>query len=621
VAQSAVPGRGAGEQPGRGAGLPGGRDPRLAAFAEDNAADRCPPGPWTGMVLNELSGPDRKCPGATDDELIGLLGRWAAQESWAVAAKLGVIRELLRRRALSGAQVRRLPCGLPDAWDEGVAHEVTAELGISLQAADKLIWLAWALEARIPRIGAALDAGVIDYIRAKIIAEETAVLDDADLAAAEEMILAAGLAGKTPGQVGRIAARAVVTVDPGGARRRREQAEKEDARVRFWRERAGTSVLAGYGLPTDAALQANANVHQRADEYGKAGLDGTMDQLRVLAYLDILNGTTASDRISQVQAEATQAGTDAGTGAPDAGSAADVPGGTGDHHPGEDSTGSEDSAGDQDEPGDGPGDGGPEDDGPGDEDEPDDGPDNGGPGGHPAPGPAAGPGLAARTNLIIPLPTLLGLADRPGEGHGLGPLDPGLARRLAATAARNPHSQWCVTVTDPHGYATGHGCAKLTRKTRQEKPPPASSRDGPWALTPRDGPGPPGGYGTWTLSLPGGQQLTVKLMPVPVTSCDHRYESHAYQPNDTLRHLVQIRDGECTFPACSRHARESDFEHAIPYDKGGRTCACNAGARSRRCHKTKQSKGWSVTQPLPGWHQWKTPSGRTYTQGPMQYPA
>jgi hypothetical protein len=91
--------------------------------------------------------------------------------------------------------------------------------------------------------------------------------------------------------------------------------------------------------------------------------------------------------------------------------------------------------------------------------------------------------------------------------------------------------------------------------------------------------------------MPGGQELIVKLGPVPVTDCDHRYESHAYQPNDALRHLVQIRDGECTFPTCSRHARESDFEHATPYDKGGRTCACNAGARSRRCHKAKQSKG------------------------------
>jgi hypothetical protein len=609
VIQPPLPGRGTGEQPGRGAGLPGGshgrRDPRLAAFAQDNAADRCPPGPWTGMVLHELSGPERRCADATDDELIGLLGRWAAQESWAVAAKLGVIRELLRRRALAGHQVRRLPCGLPDAWQEGTEHEVAAELGISLQAADKLTSLAWALEARLPRTGAALEAGVIDYVKAKAIAEETAVLDDAHVAAAEELIVAAGLAGKTPGQIGKLAARAVVTVDPDGARKRREEAEREDARVRFWRERAGTTALAGYGLPTDAALQATANVNQRAEEYKQAGLDGRMDQLRVLGFLDILNGITASDRIARARAEAAPAG----AGAPDAGSAADAPGDTGDHHAGEDSTG--DERGDEDEPGGGPDNGGPGGSGPGN-------------GGHPGPGPAAGPGLAARTNLTIPLLTLLGLADRPGEGHGLGPLDPALARQLAAAAAQSPHSQWCITVTDPHGYAIGHGCAKpagKTRNTRQDKPPPASSRDGPWALTREDDPGPPGGYGTWTLALPDGQQLTVKLMPVPLTSCDHRYESHAYQPSDTLRHLVQVRDGECTFPACSRHARESDFEHATPYDKGGRTCACNAGARSRRCHKVKQSNGWNVTQPLPGWHQWTTPSGRSYTQGPMQYPA
>ena len=75
--------------------------------------------------------------------------------------------------------------------------------------------------------------------KAKAIAEETSVLDDAQIAAAEELILAVGLAGKAPGQIGRLAARAVVTVDPDGARRR-EQAEKEDARIRFWREHAGS---------------------------------------------------------------------------------------------------------------------------------------------------------------------------------------------------------------------------------------------------------------------------------------------------------------------------------------------------------------------------------------------
>jgi hypothetical protein len=433
VTQPPVPGRGTGGQPGREPGLPGGRDPRLAAFAQSDAGDRCPPGAWTAMVLNELSGPDRRCADATDDELIGLLGRWAAQESWTVAAKLGVVRELLRRRALSGAAVRRLPSGLPDAWDEGTEHEVAAQLGISLQAADKLVGLAWALEARLPRVGAALDAGVIDYLKAKAIAEETSVLDDAHVAAAEELIVAAGLAGKTPGQVGKLAARAVVTVDPDGARKRREQAEKDDARVRFWRERAGTSAIAGYGLPTDAALQANANIGQRAEEYKKAGLDGTMDQLRVLAYLDILNGTAAYDRITQAQAEAAPGGTEtgrAGTG--------------GDRDPGDATEG--DHPGDGDEPGDGPDNGGPGGSGPDNRPTADSGP-----AGQPAPGPAPGPGLAARANLTFPLATLLGLADRPGEGHGLGPLDPALTRRLAAAAAPSPHSQWCATITDPHG--------------------------------------------------------------------------------------------------------------------------------------------------------------------------
>jgi hypothetical protein len=131
----------------------------------------------------------------------------------------------------------------------------------------------------------------------------------------------------------------------------------------------------------------------------------------------------------------------------------------------------------------------------------------------------------------------------------------------------------------------------------------------------------PDGYGTWTLILPGGSRRTVIIEPMPTYACDHAHESHAYQANDTLRHLVQVRDGTCTFPSCSRHARETDFEHATPYHLGGRTCACNAGARSRQCHRTKQSPGWNVTQPRPGWHQWTTPSGRAYTQEPKRYPA
>jgi hypothetical protein len=67
------------------------------------------------------------------------------------------------------------------------------------------------------------------------------------------------------------------------------------------------------------------------------------------------------------------------------------------------------------------------DDGPGNPDGP------GGPGDGPVPA-----GFAGRVTLTAPLATLAGLADRPGELSGLGPVDPWLTRDLAAAAAHNP---------------------------------------------------------------------------------------------------------------------------------------------------------------------------------------
>ena len=88
MVQPPVTGRGAGEEPSRDTGLPGGaagrrpdRDARLAAFAQGGPGDSCPPGAALAVTLQELSGPGWRCDGATDDELIGLLGRWQAVES------------------------------------------------------------------------------------------------------------------------------------------------------------------------------------------------------------------------------------------------------------------------------------------------------------------------------------------------------------------------------------------------------------------------------------------------------------------------------------------------------------------------------------------------------------
>src|ERR1700731_666881 len=145
-------------------------------------------------------------------------------------------------------------------------------------------------------------------------------------------------------------------------------------------------------------------------------------------------------------------------------------------------------------------------------------------------------------------------------------------------------------------------------------------------LTPIASPSPPqagpaGGFGSWTLTLPGAPRpFSVDIDPVPTYACDHRLASGNHDPGGKLRHLVQVRDGKCSFPACGRHARESDFEHARPFDDGGPTCACNCHACSRSCHRVKQSRGWNVTKPRPGWTRWTTMAGRVYNQGPWRYP-
>jgi Domain of unknown function (DUF222) len=215
---STRPARGPG--PGGSDAVPG-RDPRLAGFADAGAGDTCRPSAELAAVIAELSGPEWRCAGATDDELAGLLGRWDAIESWAEAAKLGVVRELLRRRARPGlAGVRSVHGDLPDRWEEGTAHEVSAALKISLRSADNLTAFAWDLQARLPGIGAALAAGILTPLKARIISDELKVLDDEQAAQAEKLIVDQ-LGGQTPAQLGCLAAHAVVPTpkDPCNTRR------------------------------------------------------------------------------------------------------------------------------------------------------------------------------------------------------------------------------------------------------------------------------------------------------------------------------------------------------------------------------------------------------------------
>jgi hypothetical protein len=360
--------------------------------------------------------------------------------------------------------------------------------------------------------------------------------------------------------------------------------------VERWCEDSGNAALAGRELPPAAVLAASQRVTAWAKELKRAGLEGDMDQLRARAFLDILLGTDSRPRPSAGQGTPeTQA---PGTGEPGRN-------GPGPSAPGEPGSGS------------------------------------------PAGGPLAGvvpPGFAGTVNLTIPVTTVTGLADRPGDLGGVGPIDPDLARDLAAAAARNPRTIWCVTVTDQDGHAIGHGCARpepasgRARQAKRHKPGPAGGHDPPggpadpeqprFTFTPAGPHGPLGGYGTWRLTTgqPGQRDLIVAIGPIAVRECDHRHQAAGHDPGVLLRHLTQIRNATCTAPGCRRPAVQCDFEHNIPYEAGGRTCECNTGPKCRYDHRLKQHPRWKAEQPMPGLVRWTTPAGRQYTTEPTRYP-
>ena len=313
-----------------------------------------------------------------------------------------------------------------------------------------MLALAAALEVSLPGTRAAFRSGVLTRDKALIIASATMLLDPAEARAAEAMVL--DRAGSlTPAGLRSAISRAVMQVNPEKAKQA-AGAWGRQARVARWAEPSGNAGLTGRELPPAEVLAADQRITWWARQLSKAGLDGGMDLLRARAFLDILLGIDSRPLDARTGSNPSHDASPARTAAP---ATTTSPAGRG-------------PAGRRVRPrtaGSGP----------------DGGSGRGrvrrggsaGPGVRPA-GPLAGvipPGFAGRANLTIPLVTVLGLADRPGEMPGIGPLDPDLARDLAAAAARTARSTWCVTVTDQDGHAIGHGCARPAPASRHAEPP------------------------------------------------------------------------------------------------------------------------------------------------------
>ncbi len=600
--------------PGSARRVPGEYAGPAGGFGTGQPLDLAPGGGVLLSFAEDVAGTEDRFTGASDDELAGIIGALDRAETTACALKHAALAEFTRRRPAPGCGLEG-PARLPAERDEFAGDEIAQLLAEGRATTETMLDLARDLEVRLPGTKAAFRAGTLRHAKAQIIAWATAALDPEEARAAEGKVL--DRAGRlTPGGLRSAIARAVMEVAPDKARKRREDAAK-DARVQRWAEDSGNAALAGRELPPAEVLAADQRISWWARQLKKAGLEGSMDELRARAYLDLLldkdsrpaapaDGTTdTSDTSGTSGTTDTSSSTSSSTGS----SGGNSGGGSGGR------------AG-------GPGTGGS---------------------GSPVPldpvapmtAPGAGvlpSGFVGRLHLTVPLATLLGLADRPGEIPGLGPVDPWLARDLARAAAANPKTTWCLTVTDGQGHAIGHGCARPAPKNHKKHaggqpqapegrhppdPPGGTSRDGPgFTFAADDQHGPPGGYGSWRLAtrVPGQRDWLFALDPIATGTCDHRFAAAGHDPGRKLRHLAQIRHATCTAPTCRRPSIQADFEHNVPYEAGGRTCLCNGGPKCRHDHRLKQHPKWKVEQITPATFRWTPPSGRSCTTEATRYP-
>ena len=234
--------------------------------------------------------------GAGADALTGIVRQWAAVESWAAAGLMGALAAMMHDDD-TGTPVLSRRTGMAQGWDDSLNYEIAAALAMGPMSAQNLAGLAWTLRVRLPGIGRLLAGGMLTRSKARLVAQVFEPLDE-DEAARAEALIARELDGKTYPQVERLAWRAALAVAPDVAERRRSTAERQ-ARVTVFREQAGTVGLSGRDLPAAEALAGHANVLARAAVYAASGaFPGQASRLQAQAYLDLLNGVPAADRIA-----------------------------------------------------------------------------------------------------------------------------------------------------------------------------------------------------------------------------------------------------------------------------------------------------------------------------------
>ncbi|MBA2472661.1 MAG: DUF222 domain-containing protein, partial [Pseudonocardiales bacterium] len=464
--------------------------------------------------------------------------------------------------------------------DEFAADEIRAALVLTRRAADAQFWLAHDLLTRLPAVHAAMDAGVLDEPRARVLSEWTTGLDpQAARAVCTELLPRASRL--TTGQLIEQIKKLAIALDPDWARRRYEQALAE-RKVLGYRNADGSANLSGVNLPVDRVAAASGHIDALAKAAKRAGDLRPIDHIRADLFLGMTDGTYTGlddtailDHLRSTRENENEPD-DESHGSADEDSGPDI--------------------GDRPDCGDGP-----EDRGGAAED------------GRAADESAQRSPVGAGLELRVRLSTLLGRDQYPAELAGWGPVHAELARDLTSTLGG---AQWRFAITDERGQLSYCG---ITRARPTDTPtrisacraivelavPLATLRA--LAEQPTEQ---PTELGAWA------PVVTDLLDQLARGMADQDRDTHRRSPGTALGRYLEARDRSCIMIGCRAPARTADKDHTRDHGHGGPTTGDNLGAACRHHHRLKHQGGWRLHQPQPGHFHWTSRLGHSYHRPP-----
>jgi hypothetical protein len=454
-------------------------------------------------------------------------------------------------------------CGTAE-WDLAVVEtaaslaepELSAALRLATITARTRIGAALDMVDGVPATLAAVEAGRIDPYAGRLIADATACLDNADLRAEAERQILALADGRTPGDIGRIAADVVIQIDPDAAEQRAAQARArrgtgvrslQDDLARFYADLACEDAVLAHqildrlagALPREARAGRGTNAI-RADIFADM-----FTQLATVGHIDL---RPEQPDVANGEPKTPSHGDDAVTTdeAPDATT-------------------------DRTEP-------------PGAIDPP------GAPHGVVDPERIRRGGLLSQLRLPDPLrvnldltvglSTLAGLDDLPATLAGYGAITAQLARALSRAGG----SVRLRVVDD--GPPDGDD------RPPDVEPPPTGNRN------PADNNG-----GRHRGGPDCGGPLDLGRS--------------SYRPTAALERAVNGRDRRCRFLGCAMPAVRCDKDHAITWDSGGASCPCNLDCLCRFHHRVKTFTRWRAERRAGNTVSWTSPLGSRYEDKPL----